>query len=192
VLEHWLVSFTKFDEKKKQRKILFSGIFASLLGSLLPLPRVLYAIAADGLIFRFISWIHPRLQTPIVATILGGIASGRKDIRQRTVKYSFFVSSTDGINVWYKEISWNDVNWNITCIFISFDFSFISTVENKSTNGNSLISIFSYQPIDDPLLRSNTPDNPSFFRELFRPTYSHPTVYSAKITKYLIGLLSIK
>ncbi len=54
------------------------GIFASLLGSLLPLPRVLYAIAADGLIFRFISWIHPRLQTPVIATILGGIAAGKK------------------------------------------------------------------------------------------------------------------
>jgi amino acid transporter len=38
----------------------------------------LYAIAADGLIFRFISWIHPRLQTPIIATILGGIASGKR------------------------------------------------------------------------------------------------------------------
>jgi amino acid transporter len=56
----------------------FKGIFASLLGSLLPLPRVLYAIAADGLIFRFISWIHPRLQTPVIATILGGIAAGRR------------------------------------------------------------------------------------------------------------------
>lgn len=55
-----------------------SGIFASLLGSLLPLPRVLYAIAADGLIFRFIAWVHPRLQTPITATIIGGVASGMK------------------------------------------------------------------------------------------------------------------
>jgi amino acid transporter len=54
------------------------GIFTSLLGSLLPLPRVLYAIASDGLIFRFIAWIHPRLQTPLIATILGGIAAGIK------------------------------------------------------------------------------------------------------------------
>ncbi len=52
------------------------GIFASLLGSLLPLPRVLYAIASDGLIFRWIAWIHPRLQTPVVATILGGFTAG--------------------------------------------------------------------------------------------------------------------
>jgi len=53
------------------------GIFASLLGSLFPLPRVLYAIASDGLIFRWIAWIHPRLQTPVVATIIGGVASGK-------------------------------------------------------------------------------------------------------------------
>ncbi|CAF1533610.1 unnamed protein product, partial [Didymodactylos carnosus] len=52
-----------------------AGIFTSLLGSLLPLPRVLYAIASDGLIFRFIAWIHPRFQTPIIATIVGGIAA---------------------------------------------------------------------------------------------------------------------
>ncbi|UJR22709.1 hypothetical protein I4U23_025744 [Adineta vaga] len=52
-----------------------SGIFCSLLGSLLPLPRVLYAIASDGLIFRFIAWVHPRLQTPMIATIFGGVAS---------------------------------------------------------------------------------------------------------------------
>ncbi|CAF1966205.1 unnamed protein product [Rotaria magnacalcarata] len=52
-----------------------TGIFTSLLGTLLPLPRVLYAIASDGLIFRFIAWIHPRLQTPMIATILGGIVS---------------------------------------------------------------------------------------------------------------------
>ena len=58
-----------------------SGIFASLLGSLLPLPRVLYAIAADGLIFRFIAWVHPRLQTPVTATILGGIASGMESAK---------------------------------------------------------------------------------------------------------------
>jgi len=53
------------------------GIFASLLGSLFPLPRVLYAIASDGLIFRWIAWIHPRLQTPVVATVIGGVAAGK-------------------------------------------------------------------------------------------------------------------
>jgi amino acid transporter len=31
-----------------------------------PLPRVLYAIASDGLIFRFLSRIHPRLMTPVI------------------------------------------------------------------------------------------------------------------------------
>lgn len=51
------------------------------MGSLLPLPRVLYAIASDGLIFRFIAWIQPRLQTPVIATIMGGVVSGMRKNR---------------------------------------------------------------------------------------------------------------
>jgi len=79
VLVHYLVCI----KHKHLKDLLFLnyynfsiGILTSLLTSLIPLPRVLYAIADDGLIFHFIAWIHPRLQTPIVATILGGIASG--------------------------------------------------------------------------------------------------------------------
>jgi len=57
----------------------------------------------------------------------------------------------------------------------------------------SLVSIsvlfLRYQPVDDPLLRASVPSSGSIFKELFRPTYSHPTVSSARITKYLIGLL---
>ena len=34
-----------------------------------PLPRVLYAIAEDGLIFKFFSNIHTKLKTPLLSTI---------------------------------------------------------------------------------------------------------------------------
>lgn len=37
-----------------------------------PLPRILYAIATDGLIYRFLAKIHPRLKTPLIATLLSG------------------------------------------------------------------------------------------------------------------------
>lgn len=45
----------------------------SLLGAMFPLPRVLYAIASDGLIFRFLARINERFRTPLISTILSGL-----------------------------------------------------------------------------------------------------------------------
>lgn len=38
-----------------------------------PLPRVLYAISSDGLIFRSLSKVSQRFKTPLLATILSGL-----------------------------------------------------------------------------------------------------------------------
>ncbi|KAJ8895292.1 hypothetical protein PR048_000617 [Dryococelus australis] len=47
-----------------------------LLGALFPLPRVIYAMANDGLIFRFLGKVHPRFQTPLLGTLLAGLLTG--------------------------------------------------------------------------------------------------------------------
>ncbi|KAI9565618.1 hypothetical protein GHT06_009410 [Daphnia sinensis] len=49
------------------------GLAASLLGAMIPLPRVIYAIAKDGLMFRFLAKINPRFQTPLIATAVSGV-----------------------------------------------------------------------------------------------------------------------
>lgn len=41
-----------------------------------PLPRVLYAMAKDGLIFRFLSKAHPKYKTPMIATFISGVFAG--------------------------------------------------------------------------------------------------------------------
>lgn len=49
-----------------------------------PLPRIIYAMAADGLVFRFLGKINARFQTPVVGTILAGLLTGdylRKRLR---------------------------------------------------------------------------------------------------------------
>nr|XP_023022928.1 cationic amino acid transporter 3-like [Leptinotarsa decemlineata] len=55
------------------------AIFAlctSLLGAMFPLPRVIYAMANDGIIFRNLSKVNSWTQTPIISTFSSGIFAG--------------------------------------------------------------------------------------------------------------------
>jgi len=49
------------------------GLLTSLFGALFPLPRIIYAMSSDGLIFRFLGKVNERFQTPVVGTIIAGI-----------------------------------------------------------------------------------------------------------------------
>lgn len=52
--------------------IIVSG-FGSLNGSILAQPRVYYAMAKDGLFFRWCVAVHPRFRTPHIALVVQGI-----------------------------------------------------------------------------------------------------------------------
>lgn len=52
------------------------GFSASLFGAMFPMPRIIYAMADDGLLFRILARVNKRFQTPINATILTGIFAG--------------------------------------------------------------------------------------------------------------------
>ncbi|XP_055629395.1 cationic amino acid transporter 3-like [Toxorhynchites rutilus septentrionalis] len=52
------------------------AIFAlctSLLGAMFPLPRVLYAMSSDGIIYKKLRTVHPKTQTPVMSTLLAGL-----------------------------------------------------------------------------------------------------------------------
>ncbi|KAL2085272.1 hypothetical protein ACEWY4_018592 [Coilia grayii] len=49
-----------------------AGLTVSLLGSLFPMPRVIYAMAGDGLLFRFLAIVNPYTETPAVACVVSG------------------------------------------------------------------------------------------------------------------------
>ncbi|CAH1772292.1 unnamed protein product [Owenia fusiformis] len=48
------------------------GITTSLLTTAFAMPRIVYAMASDGLLFRSLAKIHPKTQTPIIAIFVFG------------------------------------------------------------------------------------------------------------------------
>jgi amino acid transporter len=61
------------------------GLSTSLLGAMFPMPRVIYAMASDGVLFKFLAQVHPRFQTPLIATLIAGTFGGTNLLRIQQV-----------------------------------------------------------------------------------------------------------
>jgi len=54
----------------------FLNFCCSLFGAMFPLPRIIYAMSMDGLIFRFLGQVHHYFKTPVYGTLIAGLLTG--------------------------------------------------------------------------------------------------------------------
>lgn len=52
------------------------GLITSLFGAMFPLPRIIYAMSTDGLIFKFLGRVNEKFKTPVVGTLVAGLVTG--------------------------------------------------------------------------------------------------------------------
>ncbi|XP_017329608.1 cationic amino acid transporter 2 isoform X1 [Ictalurus punctatus] len=51
------------------------ALSTSLLGSIFPMPRVIYAMAEDGVLFKVLARINPKTKTPLIATMASSVVA---------------------------------------------------------------------------------------------------------------------
>lgn len=52
------------------------GLVASLFGAMFPQPRIIYAMAQDGLIFKALGDVSPKFKTPVFGTMCAALLTG--------------------------------------------------------------------------------------------------------------------
>ncbi|XP_033642231.1 cationic amino acid transporter 3-like [Asterias rubens] len=49
------------------------GLSSAMLGSIFPLPRIIYAMAKDGLLFKFLARVNSKTDVPVTAAVMSGV-----------------------------------------------------------------------------------------------------------------------
>ncbi|KAL6031502.1 hypothetical protein STEG23_027941 [Scotinomys teguina] len=156
------------------------ALSSSLIGAIFPMPRVVYSMAEDGLLFRRLARIHPRTHTPILATVLCGIIAA---LMAFLVELSDLVDLTSTGTL----LAYSLVAFSVLVLRYQPDQNLSSCMKEKSeSEAVEIEPVPELSSSTEPISAAGTP---GIARSLCIPTDNTPTLRSGQIVYGCASLL---
>ena len=97
-----------FDQKGNHpaKYIVSSGALLGLTGttivSLMPMPHLLYSMAKDGLVFKFLAQVNSKTEIPVFATIITGVLTGMLNIIENSSTFGALMENSTFFHYYFS------------------------------------------------------------------------------------------
>ncbi|MXQ84242.1 hypothetical protein E5288_WYG014242 [Bos mutus] len=133
-----------------------------LLGSIFPMPRVIYAMAEDGLLFKCLAQINSKTKTPIIATLSSGAVAGERELT--FIKHTLLLGNRYQPGLSYEQPKYCS------------EKEALGSCANRTSKSKSQVTMLPGQGFS--------------LRTLFNPSLL-PTKQSASLVSFLVGFLGL-